>query len=209
MAKKLSVREAYIASLQSDESLQALDVGTGWDFSAPCRNRKALVVVEALQGVKCGYRLDYKNLACKRFQKWAAGAAWFKAGDMLSPADVKAAVREFYRRVATGELSWSDGCLRMLQLNRLIDGTTYLEVVPFVPGLYRDTSSDVPQATQDTTGEAETTVASPVEAVPTASEEVDVLASVEAMLASRISLGERAVLERALHDLKILARRSA
>lgn len=203
----MNSREVYISSLQRDESLQALDVGTGWDFGTPCRNKKALVVVKALQGRAIGYRLDYKNLACKRFQKWASGAAWFKPGDMLSPGDVKAAVREFYRLVATGELGWADGVLRQLQLTRLIDGTTYLEVVPFVPGLYRDKSKDVPvQADAGIGGEAQSL---PSSSEVTASSEVDVVASLEAILRGNISDIEREVVGKAMASLLLAAEKTA
>lgn len=199
-------REAYIASLQGDETMQALDIGTGFDFNKPVKNKKADVIIGALAGCHIGYKLEYKNLATKRFAKWAANAAWFRTGDMLSPSDVKAAVREFYRRVATGELAWKDGAKKMLEFTRLVDGTMELKVSTFIPGMYQDTGKSSVESEELEPEKAGVVTEADLEA---ALEDVDVLASVEAMLAARISPAERAVLERARHDLVILSKKTA
>lgn len=120
----------------NDETIQVLDLGEALDLTKPIKNKKAEVIINALAGQHIGYKLDYKNLACKRFKKWVEGNTSFESKDMLAPRDVKQAVREFYRRVAVGELTWSDGEKKMLQFTRLIDGTMELKVVAFVEGLF-------------------------------------------------------------------------
>lgn len=201
-------RDYYIHTYQQDDSMQALNVGTGFDFTKPIKNKKAEVIINALSGCHIGYKLDYKNLCTKRFKKWASGAAWFTTGDMLSPTDVKQAIREFYRRVATGELSWATGERKMLELTRLTDGTTELKVSTFIEGLFTDTSK-IEKVAENKVAEdvkEEKVTQKDVEAML---EEIDVIASIEAMLQSKIGVGERAVLQKALDDLKIMTRKSA
>lgn len=207
-------REHYVKQLQGDESIQAMDVGTGFDFTKSSKNKKACLIVRQMAAMRIGYRMEYKVLATKKFNKWAMGAAWFKAGDMLAPSDVKAAVREFYRLVAVGELQWQDGSKKMLEFIRLIDGTYELRVVTFVPGLYRDTSADVTARAETAAAPEQAAVDSPAMAFTEAElaeavGEVDVQATIEAMLSSKISPAERAILQRAMHDLKCIAKKSA
>ena len=53
-----------------DDRNQYLDCGASFDFSKPCKNAKANFLVSVMAKQHIGYKLEYKNLACKRWTKW-------------------------------------------------------------------------------------------------------------------------------------------
>lgn len=203
MTKK-EYRDAY----KQEEAIQYLEDKASFDFSKECKNKKALFLVDIMAKQHIGYKLEYKNLACKRWSNWVKDNPSFTSSDMLNPADIKAAVREFYRQVATGELSWADGIKRQLEFTRSIDGLMELRVIGFIEDYFTDTSK-IEKVTENEVVEEvkeEKVTQKDVEAML---EEIDVIASIEAMLQSKIGVGERAVLQKALDDLKIMTRKSA
>lgn len=203
MTKK-EYRDAY----KQEEKIQYLEDKASFDFSKECKNKKALFLVDIMAKQHIGYKLEYKNLACKRWSKWVKDNPSFTSSDMLNPADIKATVREFYRQVATGELTWSDGIKRQLEFTRSVDGLMELRVIGFIEDYFTDTSK-IEKVTENEVVEEvkeEKVTQKDVEAML---EEIDVIASIEAMLQSKIGVGERAVLQKALDDLKIMTRKSA
>ena len=65
MTKK-EYRDAY----KQEEKIQYLEDNASFDFSKECKNKKALFLVDIMAKQHVGYKLEYKNLACKRWSKW-------------------------------------------------------------------------------------------------------------------------------------------
>lgn len=235
-AKKENVRQNYMATFSRDESIQVLDCGSSIQLepNKAC-GKKAALIVSMLAKEKIGYKLEMKNLLYKKWRKWVLDAASFTTADVISASDVKEAIREFYRLVSIGELTWADGNLRMLEMVQHIDGLLEVRVAPFVPGLFtlkgakaeKEVKAEPAPAAPANPAKAEEAneeialnlndfskpskaeeraSASDVEAVLA---DVDVLASVRDILKGHISVAERAILSRALDDLQKLQKVSA
>lgn len=208
-AKKENVRNNYLATFAKDESIQVLDCGSSIkkDPVKAC-GKKASLIVSMLAKEKIGYKLEMKNLLYKKWRKWVLDASTFTTADVISASDVKEAIREFYRLVSIGELTWVDGNLRMLELVQHIDGLLEVRVAPYVPGLFTMTQakSEKQEDKQADSDNEERVTVSDVEEILA---DVDVLGSVQELLKGHISVAERAILSRALDDLLKLQKVSA
>ena len=201
-------KKEYRKAYAEDDRNQYLDCGASFDFSKPCKNAKANFLVSVMAKMHIGYKLEYKNLACKRWTKWVKESPSFKSSELLNPADIKATVREFYRQVATGELSWADGIKRQLEFTRSIDGLMELRVIGFIEGYFTDSSQaviptdDVPENAESIQSKSE--VSEAVEA-----DEIDVMATLESILRGNISDVEREVIGKAMTSLLLAAEKTA
>ena len=231
-AKKENVRNNYLATFAKDESIQVLDCGSSIK-KEPARacGKKASLIISMLAKEKIGYKLEMKNLLYKKWRKWVIDAPTFTTADVISASDVKEAIREFYRLVTIGELTWADGNLRMLELVQHIDGLLEVRVAPYIPGLFtlkgaktekqEDKSVEsVPDSKcNDSVPESLNGLPMPAKAeheervtvsdVEEALTDFDVLGSVQELLKGHISVAERAILSRALDDLLKLQKVSA
>lgn len=211
-AKKENVRNNYLATFAKDESIQVLDCGSSIKKEpAKACGKKAALIVSMLAKEKIGYKLEMKNLLYKKWRKWILDASTFTTADVISASDVKEAIREFYRLVSIGELTWADGNLRMLELVQHIDGLLEVRVAPYIPGLFtlkgaKTEKQEDKQADSDNAENEERVTVSDVEEILA---DVDVLGSVQELLKGHISVAERAILSRALDDLLKLQKVSA
>ena len=101
-------------------------------------------------GKHIGYKMEMKNLLYKQWKKWVYENPSFKVSDILSITEVKAAIKEFYRRVLVGEMKWQDQESKMLELVQHQDGLLELRVVAFTEGLF--TVKEDKAETEGTTG---------------------------------------------------------
>ena len=231
-AKKENARNSYLDGFRKDESIQVLDCGSSIQKEpGKACGKKASLIVSMLAKEKIGYKLEMKNLLYKKWRKWVLDASTFTTADVISASDVKEAIREFYRLVTIGELSWADGNLRMLELVQHIDGLIEVRVAPYVPGLFTMTGSkvekqedksvesvpdskcndSVPESLNGLPMPAKTEHEERVTVSDVASTlaDVDVLGSIQELLKGHISVAERAILSRALDDLLKLQKVSA
>lgn len=203
MSKK-EYRKAYA----EDERNQYLDCGASFDFSKPCKNAKANFLVSVMAKMHIGYKLEYKNLACKRWTKWVKESPSFKSSELLNPSDVKSAVKEFYRLVSIGELSWADGQKRQLEFTRSIDGLMELRVIGYVDGYFADSSKAV-NPTDDVPENAESIQSEAVVSEAVEADEIDVMATLEAILKGNISEIEREIVGKAMASLILASKKTA
>lgn len=131
------VRKSYLAGFGSNPDLQVLDLGTQISKEAPKNlSKKAEIIISIFSGKHVGYKMELKNLLYKQWKKWVYENPSFKVSDVLSITEVKAAIKEFYRRVLVGEMSWQDQESKMLELVQHKDGLLELRVVAFAEGLF-------------------------------------------------------------------------
>lgn len=201
-------KKEYRKAYAEDENSQYLDCGASFDFSKECKNKKALFLVSIMAKQHVGYKLEYRNLACKRWGKWVKDNPSFTSSDMLNPADIKATVREFYRQVATGELSWADGIKRQLEFTRSIDGLMELRVIGFIEGYFTDSSQAV-IPTDDVSENAESIQSKAEVSEAVEADEIDVMATLESILRGNISDIEREVIGKAMASLILAAEKTA
>ena len=123
-------------------------------------------------------------------------------------ADIKATVREFYRQVATGELSWADGIKRQLEFTRSVDGLMELRVIGFIEGYFTDSSQAV-IPTDDVSENAESIQSKAEVSVAVEADEIDVMATLESILRGNISDIEREVIGKAMASLLLAAEKTA
>lgn len=197
--KKESARNAYHATFSRDESIQVLDCGSSIQKKpGKACGKKASLIVSMLAKEKIGYKLEMKNLLYKKWRKWVLDASTFTTADVISASDVKEAIREFYRLVTIGELTWADGNLRMLELVQHIDGLLEVRVAPYVPGLF--TLSEAKENKKEVKSDS----SSIAPTINNAIKKTGVMACLKAMLDADISISERISIETAIKQLELL-----
>jgi hypothetical protein len=199
MTKK-EYRDAY----KQEECLQYLEDKASFDFTKECKNKKALFLVGIMAKQHIGYKLEYKNLACKRWGKWVKDDPSFSSSDMLNPADIKATVREFYRQVATGELSWADGIKRQLEFTRSIDGLMELRVIGFIEGYFTDSNQVTMTDKEESASDGKSEHEQALELVNEIMNKKTALDSINELLEGSLSLAERKILEETAKALQAL-----
>lgn len=197
---KQEYRDAY----KQEERIQYLEDKASFDFSKECKNKKALFLVDIMAKQHIGYKLEYKNLACKRWSKWVKDNPSFTSSDMLNPADIKATVREFYRQVVTGELSWADGIKRQLEFTRSIDGLMELRVIGFIEGYFTDSNKAESVEKSEPQAEAKSEHQEALEVIQEVMNPKSTLDSINDLLQGNLSLAERRILEETAKALQAL-----
>lgn len=207
------------------ESTRALDYGTK-EYKMPSKvNRK----VEILTGVMMssaskGVQIPLSKFFGRVASRWN-GKGTFTASDMFSPSDVSNALRLFYAKVATGELSFKDGLLMAEVIENKSTRQLVLVFREFVPNLIQivpaepvapKTSkqadktlsailekADLPEPAETPKAEIAESAETPALTVPETVAEADKIASaILGLLDSAHDVEIKAVLEKALADIR-------
>lgn len=117
------------------DSTRALDYGTK-EYKMPSKvNRKVEILVGVMMSsASKGVQIPLSKFFGRVASRWN-GKGTFTASDMFSPSDVSNALRLFYAKVATGELSFKDGLLMAEVIENKSTRQLVLVFREFVPNL--------------------------------------------------------------------------
>ena len=197
------VRKNYLSGFGSNPDLQVLDLGTQISKEAPKNlSKKAEIIISIFSGKHVGYKMELKNLLYKQWKKWVYENPSFKVSDVLSITEVKVAIKEFYRRVLVGEMSWQDQESKMLELVQHKDGLLELRVVAFAEGLFTVKEDKAEEETTETSG-SEITEAEEISEVSETVKEPSMVERLKALMELAKTDTERMALERAISMLTV------
>lgn len=117
------------------ESTRALDYGTK-EYKMPSKvSRKVEILVGVMMSsASKGVQIPLSKFFGRVASRWN-GKGTFTASDMFSPSDVSNALRLFYAKVATGELSFKEGLLMAEVIENKSTRQLNLVFREFVPNL--------------------------------------------------------------------------
>lgn len=117
------------------DSTRALDYGTK-EYKMPSKvNRKVSILMGVMMSsASKGVQIPLSKFFGRVASRWN-GKGTFTTADMISPVDLSQALRLFYAKVSTGELSFKDGLLMAEVIENKSTRQLVLVFREFVPNL--------------------------------------------------------------------------
>lgn len=119
------------------ESTRALDFGTK-EYKMPSKvNRKVSILMGVMMSsASKGVQIPLQKFFGRVVSHWK-GKGTFTTADMISPVDLSQALRLFYAKVSTGELTFKEGALMAEVIENKSTRQLVLVFREFVPNLIR------------------------------------------------------------------------
>ena len=195
------------------DSTRALDYGTK-EYKMPSKvNRKVSILMGVMMSsASKGVQIPLQKFFGRVASRWN-GKGTFTTADMFSPSDLSQALRLFYAKVSTGELSFKDGLLMAEVVENKSTRQLNLVFREFVPDLIQILPAEPAKPAQPKTSkEADAQIAGILKEAdlpePSVSE-LDLIIGKVADLAKTDNADVSAILNKALDALKALAIKEA